>query len=89
LGAELQKLASEMLDEIVWTNSLADNHKEAGIVKISYLFDMFKIRFRLAYEIGLINGRRFAGEQDRMDEIGKMIVGWRKWAGESSPVSNL
>lgn len=80
LGAELQKIIWEVMDEIIKTNSLTDGEKGEGIEKISRLFDQFKIRFRLAYEIGLMTDKKFGSAQKEMEEIGKMIGGWRKWA---------
>ncbi|MBU4332187.1 four helix bundle protein [Patescibacteria group bacterium] len=63
LGAELQQIIWQVLDEIIQTNSLPDSQKKEGIEKISRLFDKFKIRFRLAYEIGLITSKKFSQAQ--------------------------
>ena len=49
------------------------------IEKISQLFDKFKIRFRFAYEIGLMTDKKFGIAQKEMEEIGKMIGGWSRW----------
>lgn len=70
----------EMTDEIIKTNSLADKEKREGIERISLLFDQFKIRFRLAYETGSMTDKKFGTAQKEMEEIGKMIGGWKKWA---------
>ena len=80
LGEELQAISWSMLDEIIRTNSLSDIAKKEGIRRLSVLFDSFKVRFRLAYEVGLIKEKRFAAAQLQMEEIGKMIGGWAKWA---------
>ena len=80
LGEELQKISWSMLDEIIRTNSLPNVAKKDGIGKLSVLFDTFKVRFRLAYEIGLIKDKKFAAAQVQMEEIGNMIGGWAKWA---------
>lgn len=81
LGAELQAIIWEILDEVIRTNSLADAEKKEGIEKISRLFDRFKIRFRFAYEIGLMTDKKFSVAQKEMEEIGRMVGGWKKWAG--------
>jgi len=60
---------------------LPDNQKRDGILKISYLFDKFKIRFRFAYEMNLMTNRKFGVAQQQIEEIGRMIGGWQKWAG--------
>jgi 23S rRNA-intervening sequence protein len=81
LGAELQKIIWQILDEIIMANSLPDTEKKKVIKKISQLFDKFKIRFRFAYEMGLVTSEKFGVAQKEMEEIGRMIGGWRKWAG--------
>ncbi len=80
LGAELEQIIWQVLDEIVITNSLSDLDKKSGIERISLLFDKFKIRFRLSYEIGLISEKKFCMIQAKTEEIGKMIGGWGRWA---------
>jgi hypothetical protein len=78
LGAELQQIIWQILDEIIRTNSLPDNQKREGLEEISQLFDKFKIRFRFAYEIGLMTDKKFGIAQKEMEEIGRMIGGWQK-----------
>lgn len=80
LGEELQQIIWQMLDEIIKTNSLAGVDKKDGIEKVSCLFDKFKIRFRFAYELGLMTSVKFGIAQVQIEEIGKMIGGWRKWS---------
>jgi hypothetical protein len=80
LGAELQQIIWQILDEVIRANSLLDTEKKEGIEKISQLFDKFKIRFRFAFELGLVNAHKFGVAQKEIEEIGKMIGGWQKWA---------
>jgi len=80
LGTELQQIIWQILDEIIKTNSLPDDQKGTSIEKISQLFDKFKIRFRFAYEIGLMTDKKFGIAQKEIGEIGKMIGGWQRWA---------
>jgi hypothetical protein len=79
LGSELKQIIWQILDEIIITNSLLDKDKRQGVEKISQLFDRFKIRFRFAYEAGIISKAKFGSSQEEMEEIGKMIGGWQKW----------
>ena len=80
LGSELLHIIWQILDEIIATNSLPDNEKKEGIEEISQLFDKFKIRFRFAYEAGLVSSTKFGIAQKDIEEIGKMIGGWQKWS---------
>lgn len=79
LGNDLQKIIWLMLDEIIRTNSLPDNQKKEGLEKMSYLFDKFKIRFRFAYEIGLMTDKKFGVAQRQIEEIGRQLGGWQKY----------
>lgn len=79
LGADLQKIIWEVMDEIIRVNSLPNSRKKEEIEKISQMFDCFKIRFRFAYEIGLMTDRKFSVAQREIEEIGKMIGGWSRW----------
>lgn len=79
LGKELEEIIWRVLDEIITANSLPDEQKGIYIAKISLLFDKFKIRFRFAFELGLMNDKKFAFAQKQIEEIGKMIGGWGKW----------
>lgn len=82
LGAEMQKIIWEILDEVVRTNSLTDGDKKPGLEKISLLFDQFKLRFRLAYDLGIVPEKKFIFIQTRLEEVGRMIGGWQKWCVE-------
>jgi len=67
------------LEKIIKTNSLPDSQKRESLEKISQLFDRFKIRFRFAYEIGLMTDKKFGITQKEMEEIGEVIGRWQKW----------
>ncbi|OHA18253.1 MAG: hypothetical protein A2664_02190 [Candidatus Taylorbacteria bacterium RIFCSPHIGHO2_01_FULL_46_22b] len=82
LGAELQAIIWQVLDEIIVANSLPIRERAQSIDKISWLFDKFKIRFRFAFELGLVNAHKFGVAQKEIEEIGRMIGGWRKWVGK-------
>jgi hypothetical protein len=80
LGTELQQIIWQILDEVITVNSLPDTKKSEGIERVSRLFDKFKIRFRFAYEMGLLSGEKFGIAQKQFEEVGNMIGGWKKWA---------
>jgi hypothetical protein len=80
LGAELQQIIWQILDAIIIANSLLDTQKSKQIDIVSELFDKFKIRFRFAYEMGIVPIKKFGVAQKEMEEIGKMIGGWQKWS---------
>lgn len=80
LGLEMQKIIWEILDKIIEANSLSNTEKGQKIMEISLLFDQFKIRCRLAYEIGLVPEKKFIFIHKQLEEIGRMIGGWKKWA---------
>lgn len=80
LGADLQVLSWKVFDGIIFANSLPDSEKLKAIETLSADFDAFKIRFRFAYELKLMGDGKFIEMQHKLEEIGSMIGGWKKWA---------
>lgn len=81
LGQDMINLIWLVLDGIIEANSLPAPERIFKIEEISRNFDRFKLRLRLAFEIGLLSREKFSSLQLQLAEIGKMIGGWRKWSG--------
>lgn len=89
LGAELQQIILQVLDGIIETNSVLNNKKIEKIEEVSLLFDRFKIRIRLAYELGQISKSKYFFIQKEIEEIGKMIGGWQKYINKDNLTKNI
>ncbi|NLE30747.1 hypothetical protein GX618_00525 [Candidatus Dojkabacteria bacterium] len=44
---------------------------------------MLKTRIRVAYELKLIDNRRYTFIVNQFEEIGKMLNGWYRWSSKA------
>ena len=81
LGQSVLDLLWQCIDTILEINVLSDNKKYFKILELSTVLDKFKIRLRMAQEIGLISENQFSHIQiNFVKEIGEMIGGWLRWS---------
>jgi len=81
LGQSALDLLWQCIDTILEINVLSDNKKYFKILELSTVLDKFKIRLRMAQEIGLISENQFSHIQiNFVKEIGEMIGGWLRWS---------
>jgi len=80
-GQDILRLSWSCIDLLVEANALSKNEKYSKILRLSITFDCFKIRLRMAQEIGLISKRQYVHIQSfYVKEIGEMTGGWLKWS---------
>lgn len=81
LGADMLSLGWECLDLAVLANNLPNNQKKNKISELSMSFDKLKMRLRMGQEIDLLSIGQFSHlEENYIQEIGKEIGGWSRWA---------
>lgn len=69
------------MDLLVEANALPKKEKYSKILKLSITFDCFKIRLRMAQEMGLISKKQYVHIQSSyIKEIGEMTGGWLRWS---------
>ena len=59
LGESLLEIAWQCLDLVLEVNHLSNEHKFAGLQKLSLSFDRLKLRIRMAQELEIISVRQF------------------------------
>ena len=80
-GKDILRLIWSCMDLLVEINALRKQEKYSKILELSIAFDCFKIRLRMAQEIGLISKRQYVHIQSfYVKEIGEMTGGWLKWS---------
>ncbi len=80
-GQDILRLSWLCMDLLVEANALSKKEKHSKILKLSITFDCFKIRLRMAQEMGLISKRQYVYIQSfYIKEIGGMVGGWLKWS---------
>ena len=83
LGQSITDCAWVVLDSVIIANTLPNLKKKEYILKASNHFDMLKTRIRVAYELKLIDNRRYTFIVNQFEEIGKMLNGWYRWSSKA------
>lgn len=81
LGQELKKVCHELLELIVKINAVED---KSGLLKeLDNRLETLRIHLRLAFDLKAVS-RGLLGEFNKqIEEIGRQIGGWQKWAAKS------
>lgn len=80
LGENLENTILELLTDIHFTNQLPNAMKEPQILKLNAQNETLKILFRLAQDIKTINLQQYLVAQSHLQETGRMLGGWLKFA---------
>lgn len=76
LGAELQTSALNLLKLIVKANYSEAKAPIVGEALVEY--EIQRVFVRLAFEYKLLSSRQFEFASGKLDEIGKLLRGWKK-----------
>ncbi len=82
LGQKLKEVISELLERIVMANSLKDKSDCFGEIRIRS--EKLRIYLRLAFDLNVINSRKFERFNRLILEISKQVSGWEKWFFKNS-----
>lgn len=90
IGQDIINIAWQCLDKALKCSYAAGTEKAENIKDLSLLFDCLKFRLRMASEIGAFSEGSFAHLQENyLNEIGKMLGGWLKWANTDAIKNKL
>lgn len=78
LGNKCEMYIIDTLELLVAAGSAPKNEKYVFIGKASIKFDTLKIFIRLANDVGLLDYKKYIALQNQLQEIGRMIGGWKK-----------
>ncbi len=82
LGEKLKNHCSEMLDVIVAAN--AAKEKQKLLRELDAQLEKIRIHLRLAYDLKIISPGLLGVLNKQLEEIGKQLGGWQKWAENQS-----
>jgi hypothetical protein len=81
LGQEIINLCWRCLDQTVRANARPRDERHVEIKKLNVFFICLKLRLRMAQEINILSARQYVHIQSNyIQEAGRMIGGWQKWA---------
>ena len=78
LGEKLKLACHDLLDLIVIINSSED--KLEFLEKLNNKLESLRIHLRLAFDLKIISAGHLGKLNKEIDEIGRQIGGWQKWA---------
>lgn len=82
LGEKLKNHCGDMLDMIVAANA-ADNKKDL-LRNIDSQLEKIRIHLRIACDLKIISPNLLGVLNKRLEEIGRQLGGWQKWAEKQS-----
>lgn len=78
LGSKCETLMITVLELLLTASRAERANKKNLISQASVKFDALKIFLRLAWELKILDDKKYAELQTHLQEIGKMIGGWLK-----------
>lgn len=76
LGQKIKQTAMDFLDQIIRANGA--QNKKPYLEEAAQLLEILRIYVRLSFDLSLISLKRYELLSGKIDEIGRMLGGWRK-----------
>lgn len=84
LGEKLKNAAHEVLDAIMRVNSMPDAEKLKYFPDLDFKKENLRLYLRIATDLKLISPGRLGVLSEKIEELGKQLGGWQKWAANNS-----
>ena len=78
LTIKIENTILELLEIISKISFISGEPKIEGLKYASIKTDLLKILFRLCFETKIINQKKYIFFEEKLQEIGRMVGGWRK-----------
>lgn len=82
LGEKLKDLCGDLLDLVVVANAATD--KSELLRKLDLQLEKIRIHLRIAFDLKVISLGIFEVFSRQLDELGRQLGGWQKWAEKFS-----
>ena len=79
LGEKIENSLLDLIEGAALASQLPKSLKEAHLLKLNAKVELLKILIRLAYEIKVIDDKKYLRIQESLQEIGRMLGGWIKY----------
>ncbi len=76
LGQKVKQTAMDFLDQVIRANGA--KNKAPNLEEAAQLLEILRIHVRLSFDLSLINQKRYELLSGKIDEIGRMLGGWRR-----------
>ena len=88
LGQKVDSVFLNLLELTYSVSYLPPEQKIVGLGKIIPKLDVLKFFVQLAWENKCIHSNKYTELSQKLDEIGRMLGGWRKGLLQKTPTSN-
>ena len=78
LGEKIKTLILDILELLIEAETAKREWKEPVLEKVSNKLGVLKLLFRLAYEIKILDSKKYLKLTERALETGRMLGGWLK-----------
>ena len=78
LGAKIDALFADTIELILLAGYAPKAHKPALVQRASTKLDALKFFVQIAWEVKALDNRRYVRLSEPLNEVGKMLGGWRK-----------
>ena len=78
LGTSLEKSVLDLLENLIMAKNAPKPLKASCLIKAGSKLEISALKLRLLLELKLCNETRIFQVQAQMEEIGRMLGGWRK-----------
>ena len=78
LAQKCEILISEVIEFILQASQTSKLDRMAYLNKASVKINLLRVCFRLAKEIHALDSKKYLILQEKVDEIGRMLGGWRR-----------
>ncbi len=79
LGAKIDDLFTDLIEQLLLAGYAGSDQKYTFIVRASTKLDLLKFFMQVAWEIKCLNHKQYAALSVSLNEIGKMIGGWKNY----------
>lgn len=87
LGEKIDTLFLETMEPIVIAGYAARNRKADIILHASGKLDLLKFFLQLAWELGVLEKKKYLAVAALLTEVGKMLGGWRRQLATEPPAA--
>lgn len=85
LGTKIDLLFSDLLECILLASYAGKDQKRGFILRASSKLDLLKFFLQLAWELKVLDNKKYLGISAPLTEVGKMLGGWQRQVVRETP----
>lgn len=85
LGSKISELFVTCLEIIFSAQYQAGQEKISSIIKVIGKIDLIKFFLQISWEVKILKDSQYLEISQLLDEVGRMLGGWRRQLGQKTP----